>query len=119
MDTARMDRRFEEQLRVENQRWRRRTFIVFLGFIGFLAGLYLSSDPDDILTLAIGLVIYFAIVMLVPHRWFGRIRPELDTDGPRPALRSQPPKPPSRIEPLYWPPREGPLPPLPPRPRRR
>ena len=41
------------------------------------------------------------------------------TDGPRPALRSQPPPPPSRERPLEWPPREGPLPPLPERPRRR
>ena len=117
--TSRMDRRFEEQLRIENKLWRRRTFVILAGFVAFLASLYFTSDPDDTLTLAIGLVFYYITVLLIPDSWFGPGRPKLTTDGPRPALRSQPPPPPSRERPLEWPPREGPLPPLPERPRRR
>ena len=104
-----MDHRFEEQLRIDNQRWRRRSFVIVAGFVGFLVSLYFSSDPNDTFTLAIALVLYFVTVLLIPDRWFGRGRP---------ALRSQQP-PPARERPLYWPPREGALPPLPERPRRR
>ena len=114
-----MDQRFEEQLRIENIRWRRRTFVILFGFLAFLVSLYFVSDPADTLTLAIGLVFYFVTVLLIPNSWFARSRPELTTNGPRPALRSQPPPPPASSGPLYWPPREGPLPPLPQRPRRR
>lgn len=103
--TSRMDQRFEEQLRIDNQRWRRRSFVIVAGFVGFLVSLYFTSDPDDTLTLAIALVFYFVTVLLIPDRWFGRARPELitdapRTDGPRPALRSQPPPPPARKRPF-------------------
>ena len=82
-----MDHRFEEQLRIDNQRWRRRSFVIVAGFVGFLVSLYFTSDPDDTLTLAIALVLYFIIVLLIPDRWFGRARPELTTDGPGPKAR--------------------------------
>ncbi len=114
-----MDRRFEEQLRIENTRWRRRTFVIMIGFVVFLASLSFTIDPLNTLTLVIGLVFYIVTALLIPARWFGRARPEFNTDGPRPALRSKPPSPPARERPFVWPPREGPLPPLPPRPRRR
>ena len=114
-----MDHRFEEQLRIDSKRWRRRAFILIAGFLAFLASLFFVRDPDHTLALAIGMVFFFLIVILLPDSWFGSHRPGLVTDGPRPALRSQPPPAPSRKRPLYSPPREGPLPPLPEKPRRR
>ena len=82
-----MDHLLEEHLRIENTRWCRRTFLIMIGFVGFLDGLSFTSDPDDILTLVIALVFYIVTALLIPARWFGRARPQINTDGPRPALR--------------------------------
>ena len=101
-----MDRDFEERLRIDSQRVRRRALVLVAGFVGFLASLGFSSDPGDTLALAIALVFCFIAVRLIPDRWFGRGRPDLitpspRTDGPRPALRSRPPPAPSTTLPRH------------------
>ena len=88
-------------------------YVMLFGFLAFVVSMYSITDPDDTLTLAIGLVFYFVTVLLLPDHWFGRRRPGNVMDGPRPALRSQPPPPPARERPLHWPQRQEPLPPLP------
>ena len=76
LHTAPLDRDFEEQLRIDTQRARRRSFVILAGFAGFLASLCFSKDPDDTLQLAIALVFSFITVRLIPDRWFGRDRSE-------------------------------------------
>ena len=115
LHAAPMDRDFEERLRIDAQRVRRRSFAVLAGF---LASLCFSKDPDDTLQLAVALVFSCVTVRLIPDRWFGRARSELFSqplrmNGPRPAFRSQPPPAPARRNPAHSPPREGPLQPLP------
>ena len=114
LHAASLDRDFEERLRIDAQRVRRRSFAVLAGFAGFLASLCFSKDPDDTIQLALALVFSCITVRLIPDRWFGRDRSRLfsqplRTNGPQPALRSQPPPAPARRNPAHSPPREGPL----------
>ena len=79
LHAAPMDRDFEERLRIDAQRVRRRSFAVLAGFAGFLASLCFSKDPDDTLQLAVALVFSCITVRLISDRWFGRDRSELFT----------------------------------------
>ena len=45
LHTSVMDRRFEEQLRIENTRWRRCTFVIMIGLVVFLACLFSPAIP--------------------------------------------------------------------------
>ena len=49
LHTAPMDRDFEEQLRIDTQPARTRSFVILAGFAGFLASLCFTKDPDDTL----------------------------------------------------------------------
>ena len=92
---------------------------ILFGFIAFCLSTAFVTAAEHSFALGIGFASYFIVMLLAPKSWFVRLRPELLPDGPRPALRSQPPTPPARSNTRHWPQREGPLPPLPERPRRR
>ena len=54
-------------------------YVILAGFVAFLVSLYYISDPNDTLTLAIALVLYFVTVLLVPDHWWARERPGAGT----------------------------------------
>ena len=106
---------------------RRRLYAILLSTGVFTLMMPFVQQSDHFLAIGIGCISFLFVLVFVPGRWFFRprppiarnpSRPEIRSGGPRPRLRSQPPPAPIRGPLTYWPPREGPLPPLPPRPRR-
>lgn len=63
-----MEHHYRERLHIDTLRARRRSYLIIGGFAAFLAALYFSRDPDDTLTLAIALVLYFVTVLILPDR---------------------------------------------------
>lgn len=85
-----MDRHYRERLRIDTLRARRRSFVIIAGFLGFLAALLFTSNPDDTLTFAIVLVAYFFTVLVASDRGFGRDALVRHDDSSSTTLTAQP-----------------------------
>ncbi len=107
---------------------RRRIYWIFAGIAAFGLSMPFAQVPEHYLAIGVACVTCLIVIVFAPGRWFcrsqpqlvsDRPRPELAASGPRPGLRKQPPPVPERPPVTHWPLRTEPLPPLPPRPRRR
>ncbi len=106
----------EENFRTVIVQERRRLYAILLSTGVFTLMMPFTRQTDHFLAIGLGCISFLFALVFVPGRWFYQGRLQLTSDRPRP--HSQPPAEPS--QPLTcWPPREGPLPPLPSRPRRR
>ncbi len=117
---------FDQPFWTEFKQERRRVDAIVLAVLAFNLMMPFARSDDHFIAIGAACVACLIAIVFAPGRWFYQLRPELmkspsrpelRSGGPRPRLRSQPPPVPIGGLLTRWPQREGPLPPLPPRPR--